>query len=342
MSNQMMTLKKLAELSNFSVSTVSKALADNPEISIKTKNKIKKLAEFYNYKPNITAKNLKERKTRAIGVIIPNILAHFFAKVLSGIEKEAREKGYNIITCISDESFEKEVKSIEMLANGSVDGFIISISKETFVKENYKHLQGAIDKGLPISMFDRVIDRVYCDKVVINDFQSSYTATEKLIKSGCKNVIFVTPIHHTSVGLDRVSGYEKALKDILKRKGKPKVLVIEDYQKFTDSFTAFLKDNKVDGVVAADELSGIYTMNLLIGAGHRVPEDVSVIGFTDGILAGNSNPPLTTVDQRAVELGKVAANNIISRLEDNQKEAITYETTVLETYLIERGSTKFK
>ncbi len=120
-------------------------------------------------------------------MIIPNILAHFFAKVLSGIEKEATEKGYNIITCISDESFEKEVKSIEMLANGSVDGFIVSISKETFVKENYKHLRSVIGKGLPILMFDRVTDKVYCDKVVINDLQSSYIATERLIKSGCKN-----------------------------------------------------------------------------------------------------------------------------------------------------------
>ncbi|MBW1296243.1 substrate-binding domain-containing protein [Aquimarina litoralis] len=338
----MMTLKKLAELSNFSVSTVSKALADNPEISTKTKNKIKKLADFYNYKPNITAKNLKERKTRTIGVIIPNILAHFFAKVLSGIEKEATEKGYNIITCISDESFEKEVKSVEMLANGSVDGFIISISKETFLKENFKHFQKAIDKGLPISMFDRVTEKVYCDKVVINDFESSYLATEKLIKCGCENIVFVTPIHDTSVGSDRVRGYEKALENGLKKKEESKVLIIDDYQEFTHNFTKFLKENKVDGIVAADELSGIYTMNLVIGAGLKVPEDISVIGFTDGILAGNSNPPLTTIDQRALELGKIAACNIINRLEDNQKETIQYETTVLETYLIERGSTDFK
>ncbi|WP_299254301.1 LacI family DNA-binding transcriptional regulator [uncultured Aquimarina sp.] len=340
MSKQMMTLKKLSGLSNFSISTVSKALADNPEISVKTRNKIKGLAKLYNYSPNLTAKNLKERKTRTIGVIIPNILAHFFAKVLAGIEKEATEQGYHIITCISDESYEKEVKSIEMLANGSVDGFIISISKETFVKENYQHLQSVINKGLPVLMFDRVTNRIDCDKVVINDFESSYNATKKLMRSGCKNIVFVSPIHNTSVGLERVRGYKEAIEEELIYKGKQETLIIEDYKRFSKDFLEFIKHNKVDGVMAADELSGIYTMNLIIGAGFKVPEDIAVIGFTDGILAENSNPPLTTVDQHGTNLGSIAIKKIVNRL-NNATETKEYKTTVVETTLIERGSTIF-
>ncbi len=331
------TLKKLANLSNFSISTVSKALADSPEISSKTKEKVKKLAKLYNYTPNLLAKNLKERKTRTIGVIIPNILAHFFAKVLVGIEKEAVKHGYNIITCISDESYEKEVKSIQMLASGSVDGFIISVSKGTYLNKNYEHLTAAIAKNLPVLLFDRITDKVTCDKVVINDFESSYNATKKMIDSGCKNVIFVSPINNTSVGVERVRGYHKALEDCQIPTISAEILIIEDYKKFSNSFNTYIENNKIDGVLAADELSAIYTMNLVIGKGLKVPEDVSIIGFTDGILSENSNPPLTTIDQHGIELGEVATKKLIERL---QKEDYTkdYETITVNTTLIKRGS----
>ncbi len=336
MSNQI-TLKKLANLSNFSVSTVSKALADSSEISTKTKEKVKKLAELYNYTPNLLAKSLKERKTRTIGVIIPNILAHFFAKVLVGIEKEAVKHGYNIITCISDESYDKEVKSIQMLASGSVDGFIISISKETYIKENYRHLTTAISKNLPVLLFDRITDKVMCDKVIINDFESSYNATKSLIQSGCQNVIFISPINNTSVGIERARGYNEALKDQKVPEAASEILIIEDYKKFAHNFNHYIENNNIDGILAADELSAIYTMNLVIGKGLKVPEDISIIGFTDGILSENSNPPLTTIDQHGIELGKIATKTLIKRL---QKDDITkdYETVTLKTTLIKRAS----
>ncbi len=335
------TLKKLAHLSNFSISTVSKALADNPEISKETKEKVKKLAKLYNYTPNLVARSLKERKTRTIGVIIPNVLAHFFAKVLVGIEKEAVELGYNIITCISDESYDKEAKSIQMLGSGSVDGFIISISKGTYQKNDYQHLSSTIEKNIPVVMFDRVTEHVECDKVVINDFESSYDATKKLILSGCKNVIFVSPINNTNVGVERVKGYNKALEDYSSPKALSEILIIEDYKEFAQYFNDYLDKKTVDGIVAADELSAIYTMNLVIGRGLKVPEDISVIGFTDGILSENSNPPLTTVDQHGIELGEIATRKLIQRLEQNSNEdEKEYTTTTLKTTLIKRGSAR--
>ncbi len=336
------TLKKLAHLSNFSISTVSKALADNPEISKGTREKVKKLAELYNYTPNLVARSLKQRRTKTIGVIIPNILAHFFAKVLVGIEKKAVALGYNIITCISDESYDKEVKSIQMLASGSVDGFIISISKETYIKEDYQHLIATINKNLPVVLFDRVTENVLCDKVIINDFESSYDATKKLITSGCKNVIFVSPINHTSVGIERVNGYNKALKDHATSNATSQILIIEEYKEFAQYFNTYLEDHTIDGIVAADELSAIYTMNLIIGKGLRVPEDVSVIGFTDGILSENSNPPLTTVDQHGIELGEIATKKLINRLEQDNSIQNEYTTTTIKTTLIKRGSARIE
>lgn len=335
-----MTLKKLGAIANFSVSTVSKALKDDPEISKETKIKIKKLAELYNYIPNMTAKNLKARKTRIIGVIVPNILAYFFAKVLVGIEKEATNQGYQIITCISDESYEKEVKCMETLANGTVDGILMSVSKKTFAKKDYKHIQNVIKRGIPVVQFDRIINEIQGDKIVIDDYMTSYNATKKLINSGCRNNVFVSPIHSTDVGLKRLQGFKSAIKDEIGH-NTPKIFHFEDYTKFREDFRIFLKNNNIDGVLASDELSAIYTMNLIKSCGYSVPSDISVIGFTDGILAENSDPPLTTIDQKGVSLGLTAAKKLIDQLNKKDDESITYHTTTLNSCMIHRGSTKF-
>ena len=154
------TLKQIAKELNVSVSTVSKALNDSPEISSSTKIRIKEYAKLKNYKPNVIGLNLKNRKTKTIGVIIPNILNSFFAKVFSGIEKVADEKGYNVIMCISNESLEKETHTLEMLSNGTIDGFIVSVSEEAQKNHEYNHFSSIINDGTPIVMFDRIAAEV--------------------------------------------------------------------------------------------------------------------------------------------------------------------------------------
>ena len=175
------TLKQIAKELGVSVSTVSKALNDSPEISEQTKVKIKEYAKLKNYKPNVIGLNLKNRKTKTIGVIIPNILNSFFAKVFSGIEKVADKKGYNVITCISNESLEKEIHTLEMLSNGTIDGFILSVSQEAQKLQDYNHFSEIINDGTPIVMFDRIADEVDCDKVVADDFDSALKSTQHLI-----------------------------------------------------------------------------------------------------------------------------------------------------------------
>ena len=154
------TLKQIAKELNVSVSTVSKALNDSPEISEQTKIKIKEYAKLKNYKPNVIGLNLKNRKTKTIGVIIPNILNSFFAKVFSGIEKVADENGYNVIMCISNESLEKEAHTLEMLSNGTIDGFVLSISEEAQKQHEYNHFKEIISEGTPIVLFDRTTDEL--------------------------------------------------------------------------------------------------------------------------------------------------------------------------------------
>lgn len=334
------TLKELAKELKVSVSTVSKALSGSKEISIETTQKVVKLAKKYNYSPNQIARSLKIQKTKTIGVIIPNILSHYFAEVLLGIEEEAIKQGYNIITIISNESYEKEVKSIKMFLNGTVDGFLVSLAKETQVKQKFTHFELAINQGYPIVMFDRVTDFVHCDKVIIDDYDITHETTTNLINSGFKNIIFISTISEVSVGKIRAIGYENAINENENYYSKPVTISILSFEKYYSILSQYLKKNKVDAIIAADELSAIYALNISKTEGYHIPDDISVIGFTDGILSRNSVPPLTTVDQKPIQVGKQSLKILIKRLNNKNKEV--FITNIIKTNIIHRGSSKKK
>ena len=204
------TLKQIAKVLDVPISTVSKSLRDSHEISEDTRLKVQAFAKLYNYKPNNIALSLKNKKTKTIGIIIPEIVHHFFATVISGIEQVANEKGYNVIVCLSDESFDKEVINMELLANGSTDGFIMSLSKETQQKKDFHHIQEIISQGMPVVMFDRVTNDVFCDKVIIDDQEAAFNAVQFFIDNGFKKIGLITTVDYVSVGKLRTDGYKKA------------------------------------------------------------------------------------------------------------------------------------
>jgi LacI family transcriptional regulator len=334
------TLKQIAKELNVSVSTVSKALNDSPEISEQTKIKIKEYAKLKNYKPNVIGLNLKNRKTKTIGVIIPNILNSFFAKVFSGIEKVADKKGYNVITCISNESLEKEIHTLEMLSNGTIDGFILSVSQEAQKLQDYSHFSAIINDGTPIVMFDRIADEVECDKVVVDDFDSALNSTQHLINLGCKNIALISSVDNLSVGKLRADGFLKALKDN-NIPVNEKIILRTDSEDDMKSKIDAIFDNKIDAIFALDENDSVAALRVSLKKGYRVPEDISIIGFADGILASRRlSPSLTTISQHGIEIGEVAAKRLISRLEEKEGETSDYETIVIKTKLKERESTR--
>jgi LacI family transcriptional regulator len=334
------TLKQIAKELNVSVSTVSKALNDSPEISEQTKIKIKEYAKLKNYKPNVIGLNLKNRKTKTIGVIIPNILNSFFAKVFSGIEKVADKKGYNVITCISNESLEKEIHTLEMLSNGTIDGFILSVSEEAQKLQEYNHFSAIINDGTPIVMFDRIADEVECDKVVVDDFDSALNSTQHLINLGCKNIALISSVDNLSVGKLRADGYLKALKDN-NIPVNEKIILRTDSEDDMKNKIDEIFDHKIDAIFALDENDSVAALRVSLKKGFRVPEDISIIGFADGILASRRlSPSLTTVSQHGIEIGEVAAKRLIKRLEENEEETSDYETIVIKTVLKERESTR--
>ena len=336
------TLKQIAKELGVSVSTVSKALNDSPEISEQTKVKIKEYAKLKNYKPNVIGLNLKNRKTKTIGVIIPNILNSFFAKVFSGIEKVADKKGYNVITCISNESLEKEIHTLEMLSNGTIDGFILSVSQEAQKLQDYSHFSAIINDGTPIVMFDRIADEVECDKVVVDDFDSALNSTQHLINLGCKNIALISSVDNLSVGKLRADGYLKALADN-NIPVNDKIILRTDSEDDMKAKIDALFDNKIDAIFALDENDSVAALRVSLKKGYKVPEDISIIGFADGILASRRlSPSLTTVSQHGIEIGEVAAKQLIKRLEESEEETSDYETIVIKTKLKERESTRKK
>ena len=256
------TLKQIAKELNVSVSTVSKALNDSPEISEVTKVKIKEYAKLKNYKPNIIGLNLKNRKTKTIGVIIPNILNSFFAKVFSGIEKVADEKGYNVIMCISNESAEKEAHTLEMLSNGTIDGFIVSVYEEAQKNQDYEHFSAIINDGTPIVMFERIADEVNCDKVIVDDFDSALNSTQHLIDLGNKNIALLSSIDNLSVGKLRAEGYLKALNNNNISLNLSIILRTDSEENLNEKIEHIFDNNTIDGIFALDEDDSVTALKL--------------------------------------------------------------------------------
>ena len=334
------TLKQIAKELNVSVSTVSKALNDSPEISSSTKIRIKEYAKLKNYIPNVIGLNLKNRKTKTIGVIIPNILNSFFAKVFSGIEKVADEKGYNVIMCISNESLEKETHTLEMLSNGTIDGFIVSVSEEAQKNHEYNHFSSIINDGTPIVMFDRIAAEVDCDKVIVDDYDSALNSTQHLINLGCKNIALLSSIDNLSVGKLRAEGYLKALENNTIPVNSNIILRADSEEDLNSKIENIFENNTIDGVFALDENDSVAALKIGLKKGYKIPEELSIIGFADGILASRRlSPSLTTVSQHGVDIGEVAAKLLIDRLE-SKEEHVPYETVVIKTKLKERESTR--
>ena len=333
------TLKQIAKELGVSVSTVSKALNDSPEISEPTKIRVQEYAKLKNYKPNVIGLNLKNRSTRTIGVIIPNILNSFFAKVFTGIEKVADEKGYKVITCISNESLEKEISALEMLSNGTIDGFILSISQEAQKLQQFGHFKSIINEGTPIVMFDRTTDEVNCDKVVVDDLDSAINATEHLIKTGCKKIALFSAINNLSVGKLRVAGYKKALENSGIKVDEKLMILSETPEDFDSLTSGFLDKNNVDAVFAVDEHASSMAMKMAIKKGMKIPEELSVIGFADGVWSRRMTPSLSTVSQHGPEIGEEAVRMLIEKLE-SKEENYSHKTTIIKTELRQRESTR--
>lgn len=339
-----LTIKDIAKELEVSISTVSKALKDSHEISQDTREKIKAFATFHNYKPNSLALKLRSQKTLILGVIFPEIVHHFFSTVLGGIEEYANGKGYNVMVCLSNESYQKELLNIDMLLEGSVDGILISISSGTQEKNNYDHIKKLVDDRFPIVLFDRMVEEIDCDKVIINDEGGAMTATEYLIETGCKKIALIAHPEYVKIASLRISGYLKALNKFKLPFNKDLIIRIDPEKDIQKQIAVLFKDpkNYPDAILAVNgEIFASTAMQLAKDQGLKIPEDISIITFTDGLISEYSSPPLTTLVQHGFEMGKQAVELLIHRIE-NKTAQLEFQKKVISTNLKVRKSTKLR
>lgn len=335
---QKITIKTIAKELGVSTSTVSKALKDSHEISIETKERIQAYAKHYNYKPNSLALQLRNQKTKVIGVILPKIVHHFFSTVIKGIEEGASEKGYHIMVCFSNESYKKEVETLKVLSNGSVDGIIVSVANETLENKDFDHFKELVSEEIPLVLFDRVVDEIFCDKVVVDDVGAGYKATKHLLDNGRKKIALITTPNHVNVGALRRQGYEKALIEKYIKTDKNLIIEIDEKKDIIAQIEEVFKQD-IDGVFGVNEIYAAKAIRVAKKRALKVPEDISIIGFTDGLISRYSSPSITTVAQHGFTMGKQAVELLIERIE---KESETYspKKIVISSDLKLRESTK--
>ena len=330
------TLKELSKLLNVSISTVSKALNDSPEISQKTIDRVKELALLHNYRPNPTAVNLKSSKSGTIAVIVPNISNFFFAKVLAGIEKAAQKKNLQVITYISNESYEREKQIIDMISYGFVDGVLIAPSEETQKKKEYAHFKELLEYELPVVLYDRINFDLPVDKIGVDDKGSIEDAVQLFHRNGLKKIGIVSAIQNLDVGVQRMEGYREALKDLNLQAYIANQEEVEPLRKRIQE----LLEVGVQGIISTDIVSTLLTSRVAFEQGLKIPEDLKLIGYVNEDVAPYLSPSLSYIDQHPRKIGEAAINFLYDRINPSGKKADPVKQ-VLKTEMVHLDSTRF-
>lgn len=318
-----LTIKDIAKSLGVSISTVSRALKDHPDISQETKDTVRSYAEKYNYRPNVLALSLRRQKSYSIGLIIPAIVHHFFSSVISGIEELAHKEGYNLIICQSNENQYREAINLQTLIDHRVDGILVSLSKTT---QSFEHFGEALNSGIPLVFFDRVCDQLDADKVIMDDFEGGRIATEHLIKRGCRNIVHFAAPQNLLIGRNRRNGYCEALRSAGIEIREDRILKC-DTREEVQTLRNHLLDlaPEIDGIFAVNDSTAIAAMQVLQQGGYKIPENVAVMGFGDGPNASIINPELTTVVQKGYEMGRESVKLLLQRL-NNPAADIGFQT----------------
>ena len=341
MKGQQTTLKNIADKLGISVTTVSKALKGYSDVSPKTKAAVLKLAQELNYTPNEFAVNLRTQASKTIGLIIPEVVHHFFSNVINGIIDEAEKNNYLVIILQCSESKEMERKQVRLLLNKRVDGIIMSLSNES---NNEDHLLEIIERNIPLVLFDKISKIVPCSKVIIDDILAAETAVQHLIDVGCKNIAHFRGPLNPQNSIDRFLGYKKALtKNNLtfdaKRVRSCNRVSFEEGFAFAEEIMT--QNPETDGFFVITDLVAVGVLTYLNQVGIKVPEQVKVIGFSNWFMSKVISPSLSTIDQPSYEMGVTSFEVLLDAIQKKNKNQVFLPITkTLPTQLIIRKSTQ--
>ncbi|HER08574.1 MAG TPA: LacI family transcriptional regulator [Bacteroides sp.] len=336
MKKQHITIHDIARELNISASTVSRALHNHPRISKATREAVQQMALKYNYQPNVMASSLRKGKSRTVGVIVPRINRNFFANVIGGMEEILSSAGYHLIICQTLEKVNHEIFALRALINARVDAIIISISMET---KNYEHLRILLDQGIRVLFFDRICEEIKTGSVAIDDRLGAYQSVRHLIDQGYRNIAHVAGADHISIYRARKAGYLEAMHEAGIDVREP--WIFEESLVPEGGKTAFEKGMKLqprpDAYFCAGDFAALGILKAARDQGLKVPADIGVTGFANEPFTEFTEPSLTTVDQRAGEMGRMVADMFLKEV-DLSQEKRSLERIVLKPELIVRNS----
>jgi len=335
--SQPVTIKDIARALGVSPSTVSRALKDHPDISPATKQQVRDLVEKLRYKPNAIALSLRSQKSNVISVVVPEIVHHFFSSVIAGIDEVAQAQGYNVMIFQSSENYEREVAILQAIESNRAEGVLVSIAKTT---RNFGHFRELTDMNFPLVFFDRICEEIDTDRVIVDDFSGAMNAVEYLIKTGCKRIAHLAGPNHLLIAYQRKRGYISALEKNGLEVDDSLIFKCDTIEEAYKVVPELMKiDNPPDAIFAVNDMTAVGALNSLKKLGYRIPEDISVLGFTDGLVSTVTDPPLSTISQHGFEMGRIAAEMLLERIA-NPDSGKKPDTIVIPTELIIRGTTR--
>ena len=329
------TIKDIAHELHFSVSTVSRALQNHPDISEETKKIIINYAREHHYRPNQMASSLRTQKVTTIGLILPELTSYFFSTILEGVEKAANVAGYNVLIARTKEDPEHEKQCLQMLDNARVAGIIACPTKRTF---DFRPYENMIQQGVPMVVVDRY-SPLNCDQVISDDFGGAFQAVEYLIQTGCKRIVMLTTPFSTAAVLERQRGYRAALEHYNFTYSEQNIHYADTREEAVREASAFFaQEQRPDAVFCVNDSIAdgvIYVAKMM----HiSIPDELSVCGFSNDIHTRLTDPMQTTVEQYGKRIGKKAVERLIFRLEEDSPKSDA-EQVVIQTGLRVRETT---
>ena len=334
------TIQEIAKALNTSPSTVSRALQDHPRIGAEMRERVKKYAQEQDYQPDFRASSLRKGSGRTIGVLVPQIDYNFFARIVRGIDEVATQADYNVLICQSNDSYKREVQLVKSLLYGKVDGLIASISIETLDGDHFNMLTR---RGLPLVIFDKVIESMKVSKVLIDDHMGTYISMQHLISNGYKRIAYFAGPQYLNIYYHRTRGYIDALKDSGIEIDEN--LIFYNTMERVSGYEAMQKilqmEYPPDAICSCSDFAALGALVCAKENGIKVPDQIAITGFANESFGSFLEPSMTSIEQNPVEMGRKSAELLIEQMENIKKDSIP-RTVTLKPSLVIRESSAYK
>lgn len=320
----------MANILSMSVSTVSRALSDHPDISKETKRKVREVSELYNYTPDLRARYLRTKSSGLVALILPEYHMFFIPTLMKTISELVNKAGYSLLTFQSDNSYEKELEIIEYCNQISVDGILLSIG---YGFHHQAELEKLSHDGAPIVLLDHILDHTNLSTIGIEGYQVAYDAVKYLKSKGHKKIGGLFSASSQRITSDRQSGFVKACEDLALNYS---VLEIFDFDNFDQAFLNYLKSNKdLTAIFTMSDLLMIHCHSGLQKNGFKIPDDISLLAISDGIMPKILTPAIHHI-HHSPELTGIAAVEILMKVikEKSFTDSIRLECTLMEHHSV--------